>query len=192
MVNLYPFSIRWCTLACKYCQLGLQPILARNNQTTTKPFVPSIWDRLHEPKENYAGSGTWINFLHSILSSNMPSLRPLASISCRITSIHIFFSLPCALLICPNLIRFTRQPDASVSLRRTWPNHCRRFSLIFSSIGAIPILVRIFSFLILSLLVLPHIPWSTRISATLIFWAWYLFIAQHSVSYNKVGLIAVQ
>jgi len=23
--------------------------------TTTKPFVPSIWGRLHEPKENYAG-----------------------------------------------------------------------------------------------------------------------------------------
>jgi len=28
--------------------------------TTTKPFVPSIWGRLHELKENYAGSGTWI------------------------------------------------------------------------------------------------------------------------------------
>jgi len=42
--------------------------------TTTKPFVPSIWGRLHEPKENYAGSGTWISFLHSFLSSNMPSL----------------------------------------------------------------------------------------------------------------------
>ena len=25
--------------------------------TTTKPFVPSIWGRLHEPKEKYAGSG---------------------------------------------------------------------------------------------------------------------------------------
>jgi len=50
--------------------------------TTTKPFVPNIWGRLHEPKKNYAGSGTWINFLHSFLSSNMPSLRPLASISC--------------------------------------------------------------------------------------------------------------
>ena len=53
--------------------------------------------RLHEPKENYAGSGTWISFLHSFLSSNMPSWRPLASISCRITSIHVFFGLPCAL-----------------------------------------------------------------------------------------------
>ena len=66
--------------------------------TTTKPFVPSIWGILHEPKENYAGSGTWISFLHSFLSSNMPSLRPLASISCCITSIYVFFGLPCALL----------------------------------------------------------------------------------------------
>ena len=62
--------------------------------TTTKPFVPSIWGRLHEPKENYARSGKWISFLHSFLSSNMPLLRPLASISCRITSIHVFFDLP--------------------------------------------------------------------------------------------------
>ena len=30
----------------------------KQTTTTTKPFVPSIWDRLHEPKENYAGSGT--------------------------------------------------------------------------------------------------------------------------------------
>ena len=45
--------------------------------TITKPFVPSIWGRLHEPKENYAGSGTCINFLYSFLSCNMPSLRDL-------------------------------------------------------------------------------------------------------------------
>ena len=133
--------------------------------------------RLHEPKENYAGSGTWISFLHSFLSSNMPSLRPLASISCRITSIHIFFGLPCALLTCAKLIRYTRWTGAFVSLRRTWPNHRRRFSLIFYSIEATRILVRIFWFLTLSLRVLPHIQRSIRISATLIFWAWCLFIA---------------
>ena len=46
-----------------------------------------------------------------------PSLRPLASISCRITSIHVFFGLPCALLTCPNLIRSARRTGASVSLR---------------------------------------------------------------------------
>ena len=56
---------------------------------------------------------------HSFLSSNMPSLRPLASISCRITSIHVFFGLPCALLTYPNLIRSTRRTGASVVLRRT-------------------------------------------------------------------------
>ena len=124
--------------------------------TTTKPFVPSIWGRLHEPKENYAGSGTWISFLHSFLSSNMPSPRPLASISCRITFIHVFFDLPSALLTCPNLIRSTRRTGASVCLRLTWPNHRRRFSLIFSYIEATPILIRISSFLTLSLRVLPH------------------------------------
>ena len=87
--------------------------------TTTKPFVPSIWGRLHEPKKNYAGSGTWINFLHSFLSSSMPSLRLLASISCHITSIHVFFGLPCDLLTCPKLIRSTRRSGASVGLRCT-------------------------------------------------------------------------
>ena len=123
--------------------------------TTTRPFVPSIWGRLHEPKENYAGSGTWISFLHSFLSSNMPSLRPLAFISRRITSIHVFFGLSCALLTCPNLIHSTRRTSASVGLRRTC--HHRWFSFIFSSIGVTPILIQISSFLTLSLLVLPHI-----------------------------------
>jgi len=90
--------------------------------TTTKPFISSIWGRLHETKENYVGSDTWINFLHSFLSSNMPSLRPLASISCRITSIYVFFGLPRAILTCPNLILFTYRTGASVGLRRTWPS----------------------------------------------------------------------
>jgi len=99
--------------------------------------------RLHEPKENYASSSTWISFLHSFLSINMPSLRPLASISCRIASIHVLFGLLCAFLTCPKLICSTRQTGASVSVRRTWPNYHRQFSLIFSSIVATPILVRI-------------------------------------------------
>ena len=93
--------------------------LSVHTTTTTKQFVPSIWGRLHELKENYVGSGAWISFLHSFLSSNIPSLRPLASVSCRITSIHVFFGLPCALLTCPKLIRSTRQTGASVNLRRT-------------------------------------------------------------------------
>jgi len=148
--------------------------------------------RLHEPKENYARSGTWISFLRSFLSSNMPSLRFLVSISCRITSIHVFFGLPCALLTCPNLIRYTRRTGASIGLRSTCPNHRWWFSLIFSSIGATLILVRRSSFLTLSILVLPHIQRSMHISVTLIFWAWYLFITQHFVSYNKADLIAVR
>jgi len=64
----------------------------------------------------------------------MPSLRPLASISCRITYIHVFFGLLCALLTCPNLIPSTRLIGISVGLCRTWPNHRTWFSLIFSSI----------------------------------------------------------
>jgi len=165
------------------------PSITSDTTTTTKPFVPSIWGRLHEPKENYARSGTWINFLHSFLSSNMPSLRPLASISCRVTSIYVFFGLPCVLLTCPNLIRSTRRTGAPVGLRRTWPNHHRQFSLIFSSTRATPIIVQISSFLTLFLLVLPHIRRSMHISTTFIFWAWYLFIAHHSLSCNKAGLI---
>ena len=125
--------------------------------TTTKPFVPSIQGRLHEPKENYAGSGTWISFLHSFLSSNMLSLRPLASISCRITFMHVFFGLSFAHLTCPKLISSTRRTGASVGLCRSRLNHHRRFCLIFSSMGSTPMLVRIFSFVTLSLLVLPHI-----------------------------------
>jgi len=88
------------TLFRKIITPNLTNLLTTTISTTTKPFVMSIWDRLHEPKENYAGSGTWINFLHSFLSGNTPSLRHVASISCRITSIHVFFGLPCTLLTC--------------------------------------------------------------------------------------------
>ena len=127
-INLQNFNISWNLAIHLYPHL--KKVYTTTTTTTTKPFVPSIWGRLHEPKENYAGSATWISFLHSFLSSNMPSLRPLASISCRITSIHVFFGLPCALLTCPKLIGSTRRTDASVSLRHTWPNHRMRFSLI--------------------------------------------------------------
>ena len=112
------------TLSHTFAQLMDEVTMHVTTTTTTtaaatKTFVPSIWGRLHEPKENYAGSSTWINFLHSFLSSNMPSLRLLASISCRITSIHVFFDLPCALLTCSNLIRSTRRTGTSVGLRHT-------------------------------------------------------------------------
>ena len=50
---------------------------------------------------------------------NMSSLRLLASTSCRITSIYVFFDLPYALLTCLNMIRSTRWTDVSVGLRHT-------------------------------------------------------------------------
>jgi len=155
--------------------------------TTTKPFVPNIWDRLHEPKENYARSGTWISFLYSFLSSNMPSLRPLASISCHITSIQVFFGLPCALLTCPNLIRFTRWTDASVGLRRTRPNHRRRFSLIFSSIET--------TYILISHLISPRVATHLTKHAHLCYTHLLGMISLYSptsVPYNKAGLIAVR
>ena len=43
----------------------------------------------------------------------------VASISYRITSIHVFFGLPFALLTCPKLIRSIRLTDAFVGLRLT-------------------------------------------------------------------------
>jgi len=142
-------------------------------KTTTEPFILSVWGRLHEPKENYAGSGTWINFLHSLLSSKMPSLRPLASISCA-SPPSMFFWSPLRSFNLPSVDKFY-SPDWRICMFTShMAKHHKRFSLIFSSIGATPILVRI-SFLTLSLLVLPHIQRSMRISAILIFWAWYLY-----------------
>ena len=77
-----------------------------------------------------------------------------------------FLRSPLRFFNLPKLIRSTHRIGASVGLRRTWPNHRRWFSLIFSSIEATPILIRISSFLTLSLRVLPHIQRSMRISAT--------------------------
>jgi len=112
----------WCggiTLNTLVLQVVQLFALSSTKTTTTKPFISGIWGRIHEPKENYAGSGTWISFLHLFLSNNMPSFRHLGSISCCITSIHIFFGLPFALLTCSKLIRSTRQTGTSVGLRRT-------------------------------------------------------------------------
>ena len=96
------------------------------------------------------GSAFSTHFYRAIILS----LSPLAFISCRTTSIHIFFGLSFALLTCPKLISYTRWTGASVNLHHTWLNHRRRFSLIFSSTGVTHILVRIFLFLTLPFLVL--------------------------------------
>jgi len=52
--------LSWATLSC-FCPLASWSIeiafaYSQTYTTTTKPFDPSIWGRLHEPKENYAGS----------------------------------------------------------------------------------------------------------------------------------------
>ena len=46
------------TASSKLCTEIFKTFGTKTNTTTTKPFVPGIWGRLHEPKENYAGSGT--------------------------------------------------------------------------------------------------------------------------------------
>ena len=95
----------------------------------------------------------------------------IKTFSLYILSYHLhpcFLRSPLALLTCPNLICSTRRTSASVGLCRIWPNHRMQFSLIFSSIGAMPILVRISSFLTLSLIVLSHIQWYTYLSTNIL------------------------
>ena len=46
----FPFSLPVIT-----SQARTASVLSAHTTTTTKPFVPSIWGRPHEPKENYAG-----------------------------------------------------------------------------------------------------------------------------------------
>ena len=143
----------------------------RELRSTTKPFVPSIWGRLHEPKKRIT-----LDRAHGSVSPLIPIEQYVftKTFSLHILSYYLhpcFLRSPCALLTCLKLIRSTRRTGASVSLRRTWPNHLRRFFLIFSSIKATPILVQITSFLTLSHRVLPHIQRNMHISVTLIFWA---------------------
>ena len=105
-----------------------------------------------------------------------------------ITSMHIIFGFPLNFLPYVMSIFSTLLTGASFYLRPMWPNHHKRFSLILSSIGATPTRLRISSFLTLSILVLLHIHLNICISAILIFCICCFLLAQHSVSYNKVGL----
>ena len=50
----FPFASHWTTPT----PTTSRTTTTTTTTTTTKPFVPSVWGRLHEPKENYAGSGT--------------------------------------------------------------------------------------------------------------------------------------
>ena len=121
----------------------------------------------------------------------MPSLKPLASISCRITSIHVFFNLPCAHLTCLNLIRSTRRSGASVRLRRTWPNHRRRFSHLLFYRGYACLSTNI----LISHLISPRVTIHPTKHAHLCYTHLLDMISlysQYSVPHNKVDLIAVQ
>jgi hypothetical protein len=71
------------------------------------------------------------------------------------------------------------------------PNNLKRCCTRFSSTGATPNLSRMSSFRTRSLLVLPQIHRSIRISATLSCWTCRLLVGQYYASYNMTGQITV-
>ena len=87
-----------------FIHLTLDRLGLITSTTTTKPFVPSIRVGYMNQKRIMSDRAHGSAF-----------------------SIHVFFGLPCALLTCPKLIRSTRRTGALAGLRRTWPNHRRRF-----------------------------------------------------------------
>ena len=70
------------------------------------------------------------------------------------------------------------------------PNHLNLFSRIFAERGATPNFSLNSLFLILSMIVLPHIHLRIRISFTSILYSKTFFTGQHFVPYNNPGLIA--
>ncbi|QHO30755.1 Putative ovule protein [Arachis hypogaea] len=62
----------------------------------------------------------------------------------------VFLGLPLPFVLCPSSISSTLLTGCSIGLLLTCPNHLRRDSTIFSTMGATPTLSLISSFLILS------------------------------------------
>jgi hypothetical protein len=82
-------------------------------------------------------------------------------------SSHVKFGCPLPLFSLPDRLITPLQTGASVGLRWICPNHLKRCCTSFSSTGATPSLLRMSSFRTRSLLVLPQIYRSMRISATI-------------------------
>uniref|UniRef100_A0A0V0HMJ8 Putative ovule protein n=1 Tax=Solanum chacoense TaxID=4108 RepID=A0A0V0HMJ8_SOLCH len=104
----------------------------------------------------------------------------------------IFFGLPLPLLRTP----YSYQPLAPphwvsvhllLSLHMPNPSQSRFSHLVCT--GVSPTFSRVTSFLILSLLVCPHIHLNILISTTCIFWTCDFLIGQHSTLYNTIDLI---
>ena len=128
----------------------------------------------------YIRSSTWILFLQTFLSATILFSNSNNFIFFFTTSIQIIFGIPLNFLPCLMSIFSTILTGASIGLGPMWPNYRKRFSLILSLIGATPTRLRIFSFLTLSILVLPHIYFNIRISTTLIFYVCCFLLIQPS------------
>ena len=138
-------------------------------------YVGSIWDdsRLHAAR-SYTSSPDSLFSLRSSFTQ----------------SAHLFFGLPLFLLPCTSMpiILF---PRYSSSLLITWPYHCILRSWTVFEIYPTFVLPLIFSFLILSNLVTPHIHRNIFISATSIFFSCAFFTARASAPYTIAGLTIV-
>jgi hypothetical protein len=101
------------------------------------------------------------------------------------------FGRPLPLFSLPDRLITPLRTGVSAGLRWICQNHLKRCCMSFSSTGATSSLSRMSLFRTRSLLVLPQIHRSMRISAMLSYWTCRLLIDQHSASYNMVGRIAV-
>jgi hypothetical protein len=106
-------------------------------------------------------------------------------------SSHVKFGRYLSLFSLPDRLINPLQTGASVGLRWICSNHLKRYCTSFSSTGATPSLSCMSSFRTRSLLVLPQIHCSMRISATLSYWTCRLLVGQYSVPHNMADRITV-
>ena len=151
---------------------------------------PLTKDNKKEETEDQ-GSGTWIASFHSLLSNANSLMIHQFFKSLFTDSSHVKFGRPLPLFSLPDRFITPLRTGASAGLRWICPNHLKRCCTSFSSTGATPSLSRMSSFRIWSLLVLPQIHRSMRISTTLSCWTCRLLVDQHSAPYNMAGRIAV-
>jgi hypothetical protein len=130
-----------------------------------------LWEKDNKREETEdQDSGTWIANFHSLLS-NVSSLVILQSFKSLFTDYsHIKFGLPLPLLSLPVRLITPLRISASVSLNWICPNHLKWCCTSFFSTGATLNLSRMSSFRTRSLLLLPQIHRSMRISATFSCW----------------------
>ena len=128
-------------------------------------------------------------FSHSSLTIVKSAVRFLL-LSSVITSIQYFFGLP--LFLFPSMFLSKAALEGWVLSRLcTCPNHLSRLDLRNSSIGSVFVIFLIYSFLILSSLVLPHIHLSIFISATASLLASAAFMAHIFPAYVIDGQMMV-